>query len=205
MIEFIDLTEVNPKDPEFPHSSCLSITDKRDGLTVVGVLTHGFTFEPRTVSAALKLITWLEEWRAKQEENENRAEILESIARTLFVTAYADACEDTDEGGCQPDMTQAAGAGEDWFDTVTDETPGEARETARDIADDFEARNGRKLEAAGAQWTRLEFHYNRGPHDLESFGHYLAMTCLGHGVGLWDDYKGDTLDGFECAHAEFYL
>lgn len=203
-LEFIDLAESSPKDSEFPHNSSLSFSEKWEGLRVLGVLTHGFEFEPRNVAAARKLIDWLERWILKQEENENRAEILESIARTLFVMAFADACDD--EERTDIDQSQAAGPGDDWFDTVTDETPKEAESKARDIAADFEARNGRTLESAGEQWAALEFYYGGGrDHGLGEFGHCLAMRYLGTGVGLWDDYKGENPDGFECGYAEFYL
>lgn len=130
-------------------------------------------------------------------------EILESIARTLFVIAFADACGELSSGDI--DHEQAAGAGDDWFDTVTDDTPDEAVTRAREIADDFEKRNGCRLESAGAEWTGFDFHYEKGrTHDLEAFGHGLAMTYIGSGVGLFDGFKGENPKGFECGHSEFH-
>ena len=135
-----------------------------------------------------------------------RDEIVDSVARMLFVTAFADACEDEElaSEGFEIDRTQAAGAGQDWFDTVTDDTPGEAIDRAREIVADFEARNSRTIEDAGNEWSALDFHYGAGrEHGLERFGYCIAMTYLGAGVGLWDDFRGDKPPAFECAYTEF--
>ena len=115
----------------------------------------------------------------------DRDEILESVARTLFVTAFADACTDEE---AHPDFDagdQAAGAGENWFDTVTDPTPEAATVKAAEIAADFEARNGRTVEDAAAEWAGYPGHV-REPNE-DRFGYFLAMQSLGAGVGLWDD------------------
>lgn len=133
----------------------------------------------------------------------DREEILTSMARTLYVTAHADACED-EEAYPDYDRSDAPGAGGEWFDATTGETPAAAVTKAAEIAADFESRNGRTLEDAGNAWAALEFYYGGRAHDLNQFGHYLTMTYLGHGVGLWDDFKGPNPDGFECGHAEFY-
>ena len=115
-----------------------------------------------------------------------REEILESVARTLFVSAFADACEDDE---AHPDFDagdQAAGAGEDWFDTVTDPTPEAATVKAAEVVADFERRNERTVEDAAAEWAGYPGHGRRG-NDEAAFGYCLAMQSLGHGVGFWDD------------------
>lgn len=133
----------------------------------------------------------------------DREEILTSMARTLYVTAHADACED-EEAYPDYDRSDAPGAGGEWFDATTGETPAAAVTKAAEIAADFETRNGWPLEAACDHWTGLEFHYGGGrPHDADQFGHYLIMTYIGSGVGLWDDHRGGEPDGFECGNAEF--
>jgi hypothetical protein len=131
----------------------------------------------------------------------NRDTILEHMARTLFVTSFAEACEDRVAYSDFDPRDQAAGAGEDWFDTVTDPTPPQAVAKARDIAIDFEALNGRTLENAGEQWAAIPGHCYRTADDAEAFGFRLAMQALGHGVGLWDDVN----DPSEVGYATFYV
>lgn len=130
-----------------------------------------------------------------------RCEILERMARTLFVTSFADACEDKD---AFPDFDangQEACSGQDWFDAVTSVTPEAADIKAREIVEDFEARNARQLEEAGDEWAAISGHRREPTED--QFGHYLVMMYLGHGVGLWDDID-EPVTGFDTGNVEFY-
>ncbi len=59
-IEFIDIIETNPSNPEWPRQSCFSLTDREpNSLRVVGVLPHGYEWRPRTSQARHELIAWL--------------------------------------------------------------------------------------------------------------------------------------------------
>ena len=59
-IEFIDIIETNPSNPEWPRQSCFSLTDREpDALRVVGVLPHGYEWRPKNAQACQELIAWL--------------------------------------------------------------------------------------------------------------------------------------------------
>lgn len=134
-----------------------------------------------------------------------REEILESIARTLFVCAMADAIENPESE--LYGSPQGASHGQDWFDTVTDETPASADVAAEKIVADFETVNGWTVETAAIAWLALAKPYAVRTHNADSFGHYLAMEYLGHGVGLWDDtpigVSAETVDGFKTGYMAF--
>lgn len=146
--------------------------------------------------------------------NTLRETVLSSMARTLFVTAYADACDEYDSedsanerrhGSGYSPWTDAprAGAGENWMDVAPDasEFDADAAIEARKLAERMLAECLR-LNAPGDlatlvwEWCAPESQrYNDGrAHDAELFGHYLTMQSLGHGVGLNDD----TAPGCRC-------
>ena len=135
----------------------------------------------------------------------DRDTIVESIARTLYVSSYADACENEEAfGDLVFDRSEAAGSGEDWLETVRSATPPAALKTAQDIVSDFEASNKRTLEDACAEWLRVA--YDKIPlfdADEQTFGHYLAMQALGHGVGLWDEVDQPEGSAFDVGFYEF--
>lgn len=117
-------------------------------------------------------------------------EIADHFARTLFVSTFADAMEDDSEELAEwreARADQAAGPGEDWFDTVTDETPLQCRAAAVGAIEAIERANGAGIVAIAARWARGPFRYGRREHDAESFAHAAAMQWQGHGVGLGDD------------------
>lgn len=106
-------------------------------------------------------------------------EILESMARTLWVTAYADAADAwfEEEGQDHPDHPRARG-GQDWFD-VAPETPQEAKDKAAEFFDELTQRNGLLIQA---------YEVIPCPKGSPStFGYYLVMEGLGHGVA-WTDH-----------------
>lgn len=113
-------------------------------------------------------------------------EILESMARTLWVTAYADAVEDwgNENGEAHPDHPRARG-GQDWFD-VAPETPQEAKDKAAACFDWLTQNNGLLIQA-----------YEAIPSPKgtpKEFGYYLVMEGLGHGVAWSDNYEPHKLD-----------
>lgn len=108
-----------------------------------------------------------------------RREILEAMARTLTVTACADAY---DEGFNDIPQDQYAGPGTDWFDTIRDGYPPEALWYAKAI---FQGTRW-NVEAEAKCWTAIT------GRTVEDFAHYFAMASLGHGVGLEDAVPCDS-------------
>lgn len=117
-------------------------------------------------------------------------DIVEATARALFVSSYADACDEGELTG-----HPGAGSGEDWMD-VAPETPETALEVARSLALEYTRQNDvetiealldRAMEAdelAGQRWNGV-YGDIRYRHEL---GFCLAMQSLGHGVGWFDDH-----------------
>ena len=127
-----------------------------------------------------------------------RDEILQSMARTLFVTAYADAVDEGEIDG------PSAGGGEDWMDVAPEASP-ETAEHALKLAErmlaEFLKLNGGTLESLCEEWCSPESqtYANGREHDADLFGHYIAMQSLGHGVGLNDDTGPDCRE-WECGY-----
>lgn len=53
-------------DDEDLRQSSLLVSERRDALQVVGVLPHGYEFQPASIEQADRLIRWLEHWKAQQ-------------------------------------------------------------------------------------------------------------------------------------------
>ena len=138
-----------------------------------------------------------------ESERDDRATIAHHIARTLYICSIADAHDDPDEPFDAGE--EAAGSGQDWFDTVTSETPQEAIEAACKLVEQFEFMHDRSVVDACAEWTTLDHYYASVPITMELFAYRLAMQSLGHGVGLWDDFRGPEPEGFETPCAEFHI
>jgi hypothetical protein len=133
-----------------------------------------------------------------------KQEIIEHVARTLFVCAFADACDD-EEIDFDP-RGQKAGSQENWFDTVTDPTPESAILKAKEIVTNFELQNERDVGNAVTEWAELHFAkkgYITREIAEEKFGYYLAMEALGHGVSLWDDVCQPEDSRFEVGYFEY--
>ena len=112
----------------------------------------------------------------------DRNAILESMARTLWVTEYTQELEEN-EMAEEPreydeDKYSMAGSGEDWFD-VAPATPPEMFEEAERCLYHFEKTQQQVLEA----WLVDDC------DDPEGFGHYLVMQMRGSGVGLGEWFK----------------
>lgn len=157
------------------------------------------------------------------EEGKGRADAMDSItstivdgmAKALYVEAYASEVEANEIAGDSP------GQGEDWFDYAPS-TPDYARERALMLAGKVENENGMSLVCLIYQAAKADGISTDGADDkrypdgeierywyermegkrlnyAESFGHYLAMQCLGHGVSWFDDHEDFPL---KTVHAE---
>lgn len=149
-------------------------------------------------------------------------EIIEGAARAFWVDAYArhvedgacpafyeccDACSDSlgdDErrNACFHDCpfgTHARpGPHRNWVDFAPPTGP-EAFEKAKELV--------RRVEVGRASWLDLGVWFAGSyPNDTypgsQSFGHYLAMEAMGHGVSWEDDHEPH---GLKVPHMEFYV
>lgn len=113
------------------------------------------------------------------------SELLESMARTLFVMAYADHCDEC--LGCErcPDR---AGPGEDWFD-VAPPGPFRYRRAALRLLHRVEGalNAGRSLPGAVTRAFDAAGVHRRSP-TVADLGFCLAMEALGTGVAWTDDH-----------------
>lgn len=105
-----------------------------------------------------------------------RSEIVESMARTLFVTSWAD--QEEEAGRTYP--------GQDLMDVAPPTTP-HARSAAIDLAASIEKMNGMSLDALYQQAEHAEGEHTRIATP-EDFGYSLAMMSLGHGVSWFDNH-----------------
>lgn len=152
---------------------------------------HGYLGDDYTV---------VEVWKRIAEKPE-RDEIVESMARSFFVDAYAnhvDECkgclvlDDLDEGDhAKP------GPGEDWFDyapELVDNNPfsEEARAKAEELAVHIEKDNGADLVELYLRAVALEGEHESEP-TADRFGHYLMMEAVGHGVSWGDSHPDHEL------------
>src|SRR5690242_5832751 len=125
-----------------------------------------------------------------------REEIIEAMARTLFVLAYADfieRSEDDDNEESDEDLSglPRARGGEDWCD-VAPATSGAALATAERAVMALERLNGCSLETIFARATAACVGATprkcRSRHDPEHFGSDLGMMLAQTGVSWFDDH-----------------
>lgn len=126
----------------------------------------------------------------------DRETILDSMARTIFVCAYADHCDECDLGeDCEICGEHgSAGGGQDWMDVAPEGTTPDAMAIAIKMVERFENANNIQLETAYARAAARQNaapgkSYWRAPTRHE-FGHCLAMEAMGHGVS-WSDSHPD--------------
>jgi len=118
-----------------------------------------------------------------------REAILSEMARTFFVTAYADAWDNKE----LPPTAPHAGPGDEWFACAPEETPRAARVLAESLVTAIETHDDVKVEEVFQRNADLtEGHLSEPTPD--SFGYCLAMECLGHGVGWGDDHPEHNLN-----------
>lgn len=140
-------------------------------------------------------------------------DIIMGMERAIWVTSYADWADEQPKhddpklartqawrvaSGRAPEVHRA-GPGEDWNE-VAPAAPASAGEAAQDLWLAIERKNGKTLgelldDAAKADGKRPTHKY------ADSFGHYLAMQAMGHGVGWFDDHKTFPL---KLPHFEFH-
>jgi hypothetical protein len=127
-----------------------------------------------------------------------RDDIIEEMARALFVSSWADREEEAGRSH----------GGEELMD-IAPPTPKRAVQAAKKLAERMEDGNNVSLDAlyilAAMQPGK---HYKKpDPHD---FGHYVAMQALGHGVSWWDDHPNikeapdGVMNSIKIPHIEFY-
>jgi len=120
--------------------------------------------------------------------------IVESMARTLFVTNWADRCEENGQTfpGCE-------------LMDIAPSTSDDALHQAYRLMGMIEALNGGSMICLLARVCHQDDELPDA-HDWvnqfklkEDFGHYLVMEALGHGVSWSDDHDdhGLTIPGFE--------
>lgn len=134
-----------------------------------------------------------------------REQILKSMARTVFVTAYADACDEYDNTPLDAeanerfaDAPRACRSG-DWMDVAPDAAQFmpcaaiEAWQLAVKMLNKFVSLNGEQIHGTDREQTMQTLldewcsSTDRIDRNAGTFGHYLAMQSLGHGVGLNDN------------------
>jgi hypothetical protein len=111
-------------------------------------------------------------------------DIIEAMARALFVSAWADAEEQ--EG-------RSFGGGVDLMD-VAPKTSAEAKQHAKKLAKQFEQKNGMSLDELLAKAAEADKDADIDSDYASDFGHYLAMQAMGHGVSWFDDHEKFTLN-----------
>lgn len=124
-----------------------------------------------------------------------RDEILEGMARAAFVTHWADEREEEGESF----------SGQDIMDVAPRKNSEESVEWANNLAPRIEKANGKSLDElyALASAANEEGGGGRTTQDAETFGHYLAMQAMGHGVA-WDDDIAGGHDLIKIPYSEFY-
>ncbi len=131
-----------------------------------------------------------------------KSTIVQAMARAFFVSAYADYCDNHPELKNLP----RAGAGEDWMD-VTEEidTPLICHFEAYELLGRLVEKNGRAIYTLIADAERADLAEGKSAdRDSEKyqkdFGHYIAMSAMGHGVCWFDDHAKFELS---VPHQEF--
>ena len=113
-----------------------------------------------------------------EEAKDYDAEILDGMARCLFVNAWADYAEEKlDANFSQMELMD-----------VAPETPTESIEKAKGLYDDIEHINNVDLSTFMPPGSNPDEGF-----DKDSFGHYLCMEALGHGVSWKDDHEDHGL------------
>jgi len=139
-----------------------------------------------------------------------RDEWLEGAARAFFVTAYADYVEEANS--TDNDLTHdermarlalpRAKAKQDWMN-VAPTTPPNAYALAGELWAKLEHENKCNVYQLAALATLADG--NKEDIDADSFGHYLAMQAMGHGVSWFDDHEKFDLKvpHIECSMCSF--
>lgn len=123
---------------------------------------------------------------------EHDTEILEGMARGVFVSAWADKKEEKGQSFSGQDIYK-----------IAPRTPSYAKKWARDLRETI-----LNLNEAPSLTYLYEFAKSKGyKKKPEDFGFHLGMQSIGHGVGWHDDadYKLTKRDDIKLPHTEFYF
>ena len=117
-----------------------------------------------------------------------RETVIHAAARAFFVCAYADHVEDEDR---DDDIDYPRPSGGDWFDYAPDATPLNAYVLAGEMWSAVEIASKINMWALAARANEADGGVYAIPDhfDTKSFGHYLAMEYMGHGVSWFDDHS----------------
>lgn len=114
-----------------------------------------------------------------------RDEIIHHMTQAFWASAWADWCDEYGEG--------TTGMGVDVMDEMPEEVDPSAIKAAEKLAEKLEKQHGMGLEALFNRAVEISEKAEAEGEDggdrartAEMFGHYAAMSHMGHGVGLWD-------------------
>lgn len=115
--------------------------------------------------------------------------IRDAIARSLWLSAYADAIDNAIGNGEESARDFRAGPGEDWNNVVPIGFPKEARDKADAILATMRGKLADNFAPCVSTWR------NETGRDDDRLGHCIALQSLGHGVGIGDDLPAaETID-----------
>lgn len=128
--------------------------------------------------------------------------IIDSMARTLWVDAWACEIEERSQQGDEAAWTQTRGWAQRDLMDLAPETPQAAKTLASKLAFELESDGPCFLEDGFAKALYTDFLTRHVPGDTLAtveayaalFGHYLAMEALGHGVAWSDDHEDHVFD-----------
>lgn len=140
----------------------------------------------------------VDQWESLTEADSADAEVIDGMARALFVTAWAD----------QQEQDGASFSGMD-IEKEAPKTSRAAMSHATKLAKQFSAMNNGM--SVGELFTRAEedgFYTRPTSDNLRSqeslFGWYLAMRAMGHGVSWDDNAPSNATLKIKHPHTEFY-
>ncbi len=114
-------------------------------------------------------------------------DILEGMARAIWVTSWASWLEDLGREGRRARGLPVSIAGMDYSETAP-ATPASAMRAAEDL---YLLVKGSSGKTAGELFERACFvdRCDASSENAELFGHYVAMQAMDHGVSWFDDHK----------------
>lgn len=118
-------------------------------------------------------------------------DMLDMVARTLFVMAWADQEEREGRGHSGQELMEVAPS-----------TPPDADQAAVGLMKSFELLNKKSFEQMHHKALLTGGNLEDSKKNREEFGYSLAMEALGTGVGLGDEFGKH---GLEVPYIEFYL
>lgn len=121
---------------------------------------------------------------APEEHFDYSSEIREAMAKAFFATAWAD---------YEEQVKHESLAQTEIMDVLPDNIPESAYAAADNVIGTIEKSTGRKISDLYNEAKEAPGDHYKEP-DEDSFGHYLAMQAMGHGVSWSDDHPDLTFD-----------